>query len=133
MARRNNAENYNRLLKDTGLVAEGIVTLPEAVYRAQAEQESKIPDYHIYNQFVLRVEKRDELIQYLHGQDIGCEIYYPIPLHRQACMAGRGFDSVSLPQAELAASQTLALPIFPELGEERLQWVVEKINSFYRG
>jgi dTDP-4-amino-4,6-dideoxygalactose transaminase len=133
LARRKNAENYRRLLLETGLVAEGVVSLPEAVYRAQAEKEADEPDYHIYNQFVLRVEKRDELIKYLHGQDIGCEIYYPIPLHRQDCMAGRGFASVSLPEAELAACQTLALPIFPELGEERLQYVVEKINSFYKG
>lgn len=132
-ARRANAENYSRLLRETGLVGEGVVTLPEAVYRAQAEQAPDGADYHIYNQFVLRVEKRDELIKYLHGQDIGCEIYYPIPLHRQACMAGRGFDRVFLPEAEQAALQTMALPIFPELGEERLQYVVEKINSFYRG
>ena len=133
LARRKNADNYSRLLTDTGLVAEGVIALPTAVYRAQAEQEVELPDYHIYNQFVLRVEKRDELIKYLHSQDIGCEIYYPIPLHLQDCMAGFDFGNVSLPEAERAARQTLALPIFPELGEARLQHVVEKINSFYKG
>ena len=88
-------------------------------------------DYHIYNQFVIRAKDRDGLLRHLQGNDVGAEVYYPIPLHRQGCVAGLGYEDVSFPEAERAALETLALPIFPELTREMQSFVVEKIVEFY--
>ncbi|MDH5298748.1 MAG: DegT/DnrJ/EryC1/StrS family aminotransferase [Desulfobulbaceae bacterium] len=132
-ARRRNAELYNRLFTESGLVAAGKVQLPQAVYRQAAEAAADEPDYHIYNQYVIRVEERDRLLQFLHGQEVGAAVYYPVPLHRQPCMAGLGYEAVFLPETEKAAAQTLALPIYPELTQEMLHRVVERITAFFKG
>lgn len=87
---------------------------------------------HIYNQYVIRVERRDELRQYLAGAGVGTEIYYPIPLHLQQCFAYLGHKAGDFPEAERAAQETLALPIYPELSEAQLQYVVDSIADFYR-
>jgi dTDP-4-amino-4,6-dideoxygalactose transaminase len=118
-ARRRNAARYRELFLAGGL--EGTVVLPEDV------------PGHIYNQFVIRVPRRDELQAHLRAEGIGVEIYYPVPLHRQACFAGLGYPEGSLPESEQAARETLALPIFPELTDEQLQYVVQCIAEFYRG
>lgn len=130
-ARRRNAENYRRLFSETGLLASGAVSLPEAAYQAEGLTAGEECDYHIYNQFVIRARERDGLLGYLQSHEIGAEIYYPIPLHRQGCVAGMGYEDVSFPEAERAALETLALPIFPELTEEMLSFVVEKIAEFF--
>lgn len=130
-ARRRNAATYRRLFAQTGLLESGAVALPEAVYQAEALTVGEDCDYHIYNQFVIRARERDWLLRHLQHNGVGAEIYYPIPLHRQECVAGLGYEKVSFLETERAALETLALPIFPELTEEMQAFVVEKIGEFY--
>jgi dTDP-4-amino-4,6-dideoxygalactose transaminase len=119
-ARRRNAENYRRLFTDLGLTEE--VVLP--VEREGAK--------HIYNQYVIRVPgRRDDLRNDLSEKGIGTDIYYPVPLHLQECFAYLGYQPGDLPEAERAANETLALPIFPELRPEQQEYVAESISTFF--
>lgn len=86
---------------------------------------------HVYNQYTLRVERRDALKEHLAGQGIGSGVYYPVPLHRQACFAELGYRAGDLPITESLCDEVLSLPIFPELGEERLTRVAQAIRAFY--
>ncbi len=86
---------------------------------------------HIYNQYVIRAERRDELRQFLGNAGIGTEIYYPVPLHVQQCFEYLGYSEGDCPEAEKAANETLAVPVYPELTEEQIQYVVDKISEFY--
>jgi dTDP-4-amino-4,6-dideoxygalactose transaminase len=116
--RRRNAARYRELFRDAGL--DGTVMLP-----------TDEPG-HIYNQFVIRVPRRDELQAHLRSRGIGTEVYYPVPLHRQACFAELGYGEGSLPNSEAAARDTLALPVYPELTGEQLEHVVASIAAFER-
>lgn len=131
-ARRDNAARYQRLFTEAGLLATGAVTLPQAVY-AELAAQGGAADHHIYNQFIIRVQQRDALIKYLHASGIGAEIYYPVPLHQQECVANLGYGGLSFPAAESAAQETMALPIYPELTEAMQQEVVAAMVAFYRG
>lgn len=117
--RRRNAGRYRQLFADAGLLER--VALP--VERADG--------FHIYNQFVIRVEQRDALMRYLASQDIGTEIYYPVPFHLQECFAYLGHTRGAFPHAEAAASTSLALPIYAELTEEQQAYVVKRIAAFF--
>jgi dTDP-4-amino-4,6-dideoxygalactose transaminase len=117
-ARRKNAATYQRLFADRGLA--GQVRLPS----------EPAGSYHIFNQFVIQVSERDELREYLRVRDIGTEIYYPVPFHLQECFAYLGYSRGAFPIAEAAARETLALPIYGELTQAQLEYVVDAIAHF---
>ena len=130
-ARRQNAELYHRLFSETGLVDKGLVSLPMATYAEAARTTGGEVDHHIYNQYVIRVRRRDALKAYLQENGIGAEIYYPIPMHKQGCVSHLGMNALSFPEAERAAAETLALPIYPELTPAMLHLVVETIADYF--
>jgi dTDP-4-amino-4,6-dideoxygalactose transaminase len=118
-ARQKNAENYRSLFKQADM--ENVVQLP-------FEKENR----HIYNQFVIRVkERRDDLRKFLNEAGIGTEVYYPVPMHLQACFSDLNYKKGDFPAAEHAALHTVALPIYPELSEDQIGYVIEKIKTFY--
>jgi dTDP-4-amino-4,6-dideoxygalactose transaminase len=118
-ARQENARNYRDLFEAAGL--SDVVQLP-------IEKENR----HIYNQFVISVkEKRDDLRRFLSDAGIGSEVYYPVPLHLQDCFSDLGCKKGDFPAAEHAALHTLALPIYPELSDDQMAYVVEKIKAFF--
>jgi dTDP-4-amino-4,6-dideoxygalactose transaminase len=86
---------------------------------------------HIYNQYTIRVPRRDELQAHLRALGIGNSIYYPLPLHLQPCFAHLGYAEGSLPASETAAAQVLSLPVFPELTEAQQQAVIHGVLGFY--
>jgi len=89
-------------------------------------------EFHIYNQYILSVPaKRDELVEYLHKNDIGCEVYYPVPFHQQECFQHLGYKTGDFPISEYAAEHIIALPIYPELTDEMKAHVVRKIEDIY--
>ena len=124
--RQENAERYELLFRQSGLVERGKVRLPEAVYRSEG-----VKHYHIYNQFVLRVERRDTLMEHLKQKGIGAEIYYPVPFHLQECFQYLGHKEGDFPESERAANETIAIPIYPELTQAQQTEVVESITAFY--
>jgi dTDP-4-amino-4,6-dideoxygalactose transaminase len=125
--RRRNARRYREIFTDTGIAADaGAASLEDAPVLLPTD----VPG-HIYNQFVIRVRDRDALQAHLRAAGIGTEVYYPVPLHRQECFANLGYAHGSLPHAEAAAQQTLALPIYPELTEGQLSRVVDSIAGFH--
>jgi len=86
---------------------------------------------HIFHQYVIRVPgNRDALIEHLKARDVGTKVYYPIPLHLQACFNYLGYKDGQFPESESAAKETLALPVYPELSEEQQVYVVESIKEF---
>jgi dTDP-4-amino-4,6-dideoxygalactose transaminase len=119
LGRQENACFYFEAFEHAGL--KGTVTLPAALPGVR----------HIYNQFVVRFPQRDALKKYLGECGVGSEIYYPVPLHQQQCFAPLGYATGDFPESERAAAETLALPIFPELSREQLQYVVDCIAHFY--
>lgn len=136
--RRENAGVYTKLFIDSGLAEEtgktkfdtkNKVLLPKAVYE---NLKDKVKNYHIYNQYIIRVEKRDQLRDFLSKNDIGTEIYYPVPFHLQECFKDLGYIKGDFPISEQIADTSLALPIYPELTNEQLHYVVEKIAEFLK-
>jgi dTDP-4-amino-4,6-dideoxygalactose transaminase len=119
-ARQRNAQIYRRLFVEAGLER---IQLP-------IEKESR----HIYNQFIIKVpDNRDALRQHLQENGIGTEVYYPVPLHLQECFAYLQYSHGDFPFAEEAATHTLALPIYPELTNDQLMYVVDTIKTFQNG
>lgn len=125
--RQENAARYEALFKQSGLVDAGKVSLPIPVYR-----ESSAKHYHIYNQFVLKLEQRDALLAHLKEKGVGSEVYYPVPFHLQECFRYLGHKEGDFPESERAAKKTIAIPIYPELTKEQQGEVVEAVARFYR-
>jgi dTDP-4-amino-4,6-dideoxygalactose transaminase len=84
----------------------------------------------IYNQYVIRVPRRDQLVKHLREKEIGCEIYYPRPMHVQECFKYLEYEAGALPVSEKAAGEVLAIPIYPELSDEMKDYVAETIIAF---
>ena len=116
-ARQRNADLYRKLFAAQHVP----VILPHA-----KEYQTR----HIYNQFVIRGERRNELQRYLRDAGIGTEIYYPLPLHLQKCFADLGYKEGDLPVSEKLAKESLALPIYPELKPDDIEYVVAMIRAF---
>jgi dTDP-4-amino-4,6-dideoxygalactose transaminase len=117
-ARQHNAGRYDRLFREAGLLASGVV-LPVAAM-----------DRHIFNQYVIRVADRDALQASLKAKGVGTEVYYPVPMHLQECFAYLGHRPGAFPESERAAKETVALPIHPELTDEQARYVVNCIAAF---
>ncbi|MBW1916916.1 MAG: DegT/DnrJ/EryC1/StrS family aminotransferase [Deltaproteobacteria bacterium] len=115
-SRQANARRYNELLEGQEVIT------PTAVYQHFGK---KLPHYHIYNQYVVRLDRRDEVKAQLAKAGIGTEIYYPVPLNKQECFAYLGCKDEDFPEAHQAAGRTLALPIYPEVAAEALEKVAE--------
>jgi dTDP-4-amino-4,6-dideoxygalactose transaminase len=90
-------------------------------------------NFHVYNQYTIKARRRDELRAHLAQCDIGSGVYYPVPLHLQACFSELGFREGQLPVSEQLCTEVLSLPIFPELGSDRLAQVVEAVQGYYGG
>lgn len=117
-ARQRNAKLYNQLFAETGL-ANSLVGLPTVA-----------TDRHIFNQYVIRASRRNELKLFLQSKGVGTEVYYPVPMHLQECFAYLGRTAGSFPESEQAANETLALPIQPELSEAQMRYVVDCVREF---
>lgn len=118
--RSRNAAKYREILSAAGLP---IVLPVEASYQTR----------HVYNQFVIRCERRDELKTYLQQHGVGTEVYYPLSLHLQPCYAHLGYQEGSMPVSERASEEVLALPIHADLPNEDIEYICEVIRSFYAG
>lgn len=128
--RQANADTYRRLFNQAGLditleafnAGETGIVLPY-----------DIPEYrHIYNQFIIRCPRRDQLMAHLKDNHIDSAVYYPCPLHLQECFLDLGYQTGDLPYSEAAAAETLGLPIYPELTESMQTRIVETIAQFYQ-
>jgi dTDP-4-amino-4,6-dideoxygalactose transaminase len=141
-ARQRNASRYHRLFAESGLDVADSATLGLARSAAQPAGRtatspqlflpSVVTDRHIFNQYVIRVEDRDELRAALHRRGVATEIYYPVPMHLQECFASLGHAPGDFPRSERAAATTLALPIHPELTDEQARYVVDSIRDVLR-
>jgi dTDP-4-amino-4,6-dideoxygalactose transaminase len=115
-ARRQKAALYNELLKDTPLVTP---------YHAEDRK-------HIYHLYIVQAEERDALMEHLKAHGIASGVYYPVPLHRQEVYLSLGYEEGSLPHAEYISKRTFALPLYAELADEDIHYVVDVIKKFYR-
>lgn len=113
--RRHNARHYDKLFSGNTKIV------------TPTEKDGR---YHIYNQYVIRVENRDALKSYLSEKEIGCSVYYPLPLHQQPCFSSFGYKKGDFPESELASETTLALPIYPNLADEQIEFVANTVNDF---
>jgi len=132
-ARRERAARYDQLFAAAGLASAAGEPAAERTENAAPIQlpSTSAHAHHVFHQYVVRAYRRDELREFLTARKIGTEIYYPIPLHLQPCFVYLGYREGDFPEAERAAKEVLALPMFPELTEEEQRWVVKSIADFY--
>ncbi len=124
--RQNNAQRYILLFKESGLVEKVGLMLPKPAY------ELFVPHFHTYNQFVIRVPDRDRLREHLLGVGIATGVYYPVPFHLQDCFKFLGYRQGDFPEAEKAARETIALPVYPGLSREQQVYVVDCVKDFFK-
>jgi dTDP-4-amino-4,6-dideoxygalactose transaminase len=135
--RRELAAGYDRLFRQAGLVEEGAI-YPKASEPGEGGAGCVVLPFtdprarHVFHQYVIRVPRRDELRAFLTEQQIGSEIYYPLPLHLQQALRFLGYREGDFPESERAAREVLALPIFPQLRTDEQERVVAVISRFFR-
>ena len=117
--RQRNANLYRQIIRDLRIPVDVPVEKP---YQSR----------HIYNQFVIVGERRNELQAYLKEHGIGTEVYYPLPMHMQTCFLNLGYQAGDFPVSERLANQSLALPVYPELKPEDIEYVCHTLKQFYR-
>lgn len=117
------ARHYHDLFTSSDLLPDNGISFPDVPSDGS----------HVFNNYVVRVQRRDELKAFLAARGIQSEIYYPLPLHLQECFAYLGYQKGDFPHAERAAAEVLALPIYPELTGRQQETVVQAIAEFYRG
>jgi dTDP-4-amino-4,6-dideoxygalactose transaminase len=125
--RRQRAKRYDELFAAAGLTSNGQAENAAPIHLPQTSGHA----YHVFHQYVVRAYRREELREFLTARNIGTEIYYPIPLHLQPCFVYLGYREGDFPQAERAAKEVLALPMFPDLTEDEQRRVVDSIADFY--
>lgn len=125
--RQQHADQYEGLFKESGLIESVGLRLPVPVFR-----ESGVKHYHIYNQFIIGLPKREALRIFLKEKGIGTEIYYPVPFHLQECYQLLGYHEGDFPEAERASRELLAIPTYPELTAQQQAFVVNTIRDFYQ-
>ncbi len=118
--RRRNAERYERLFVEAKVLDH--IVLPK----------TGSGNKHVFNQYTIRARKRDELREYLKEHAVGTEVYYPTPLHLQPCYRSLGYREGSFPASEQASQEVLSIPIYAELTDAEMTYVVETIAAFYR-
>jgi dTDP-4-amino-4,6-dideoxygalactose transaminase len=145
-ARQRNAQRYDRFFVESGLkVADtsryarrgpGAAELSETIHGANGSSDVVLPkvttDRHIFNQYVVRVSRRDELKDALQAKGVSTETYYPVPLHLQECFSSLRYNVGAFPESERAAKETLALPVYPELSDQQARYIVKCIRDFFR-
>lgn len=146
VARQHNALRYDRLFAESGLrIADSSQYDREHPYARSRSSSAAggtepvdlyLPkvafDRHIFNQYVIRTQRRDALRSALEGRGIGTEIYYPVPMHLQECFAYLGLKQGAFPESERAANETVALPVYPEVTDEQARYVVQCVREFFQ-
>ncbi len=120
--RKANADRYDALFKESKLIDSEAVVIPERFQKSS----------HIFNQYTIRAKNRDQLRDFLSSKEIGTEIYYPVPLHRQECFAFLKYQKNDFPVSEKASEEVLSLPIYPGLSAEDQETIVSAIKDFYQ-
>jgi len=130
--RRQHAATYDQLFAGSGLTSSKTSDQISNQSNAPVRLLARSPQAkHVFHQYVIRAQRRDELRAFLADRKIGSEIYYPLPLHLQPVFSYLGLKAGDMPVAEQAAQEVLALPMFPELTEAEIRCVVESIADFY--
>jgi dTDP-4-amino-4,6-dideoxygalactose transaminase len=124
-ARRTVARRYHALFRAAGLAESGPYPSNGVVLSEEVPGSR-----HVWHQYVIRMKRRDQVRAFLAARKIGSEVYYPVPLHLQEALKPLGYTEGSFPEAERAAREVLALPIFPEIREDEQQTVVDAIGEF---
>ncbi len=120
--RRVNADRYDTLLKESGLIESEAIQIPMRFQKSS----------HIFNQYTITAKSRDQLLEYLSSKQIGAEIYYPVPLHLQECFSFLNYKKNDFPISEKAAEEVLSLPIYPGLPPEHQETIISTIKAFYK-
>jgi dTDP-4-amino-4,6-dideoxygalactose transaminase len=126
-SRRRHAATYDQLFADSGLTSNQASNEVAPVRLLSRSPQAK----HVFHQYAILAQRRDELREFLAERKVGSEVYYPLPLHLQPVFSYLGLKAGALPVSEQAAKEVLALPMFPELTEAEIRWVVESIADFY--
>jgi dTDP-4-amino-4,6-dideoxygalactose transaminase len=121
--RQRNAKLYDGLFQEARLTGSANDLAPVVLPKVTMNR-------HIFNQYVIRVSRRDELQDFLKKKGVGTEVYYPVPMHIQECFAYLGLTAGVFPESERAAKETLAIPVYPELSEAQLRYVVDCVKEF---